>query len=1011
MVSVHSCHNVSIYLVDQNRVLIKICVFGNVLMIIESSKEPEPESESNEDMEFFDECLNECTDNEMASSFEQIFYLISDENMPVDYKHSQTGRTALSIAAERGLLLTTEMLLFQGAKPNLPDLNGKTPFDYAKDNDHMDCFGLMQRFMDSEIVSEPMTKTEAAATKKDENDELQAKALQDFTLAAYLSSLKYPNDIDHQLLFRLIVHLHRETPQTGSILVFLPGIDDIMMQKDMIEMKLNESDYELFVLHSGVNGTNAFEQNRVFDKMPPGIRKIILSTNIAETSITINDVVYVIDLGKVKQQTYDAIGGSTCLTSTAISKACAKQRMGRAGRIQNGFCYRLYSLEHYESMEMYTLPEILRVPLTEICLNTRMLANKDVSIEQFLSKALQPPLSNNIRQAINLLQQIDALDPNEWITYLGVHLANMPVDCQLGKSIMYAVLMQCLDPVITIISAQSVKDPFLLPVGEDAAAIIAIKKEFSDNSLSDHYMLLNAFNQWRNKKNKGWEFCREKMISGLNMQMIAGVRRLIIGHLQMAGIVREDSDTHNSRYLNRNSERWDIIKACLTAGSYPNICRVQPLTGKLVSKQDKKLYPHKSSILCVRKSRNQIDERIQKVQADWLIYGEKSRVSTFSLIRSITPVPSIDLVLFAGPINLSETHIIEDNVHEKKANGTLTHMDIAEEIANWNFEIDEWKNPNEDDDDDDDFDCNLIPNMIALDLNGEAIFIIDDWIRFSMRTKEARLLLQLRQKFAAILIKFLKNPSHFSMNHRDGSVLNMIFDIIQQEDLIERRIKKQSKMDDDGAHCSNSNTLASTTQWAYDDIFDNVPTVYNNAYLNAIQPEHRRRLKQQSRTPKQKLSVKKKAQNAHKPIVDWCVRPEISTDVPQNPPLSLTVLPLRRYLESENRYQYVQNVPMMASKSNKRYFVLTVPNMILLTRTVYINCSWNFKIPVKDLLALKDASPTLKIIVFFYVLRASAICGAGELCQKKKKGVPSLKKGDYKLIVQLRNKGSLKIIA
>lgn len=959
-------------------------------------------------MEFFDECLNECAESETVSCFEQIFYLISDENMPVDYQHSQTGRTALSIAAERGLLLTTEMLLFQCAKPNLSDINGKTPFDYAKANNHMDCFRLMERSMNLDSVSEPMTKKEALAAKKDEDNELQAKALQDFTLAAYLSSLKYPNDIDHQLLFHVIIHLHRETPRNGSILVFLPGIDDIIMQKEMIEMKLDESDYELFVLHSGVNGTNAFEQNRVFDEMPPGIRKIILSTNIAETSITINDIVYVIDLGKVKQQTYDAIGSSTCLTSTAISKACAKQRMGRAGRIQNGFCYRLYSFEHHESMEMYTLPEILRVPLTEICLNARMLANDDVSIEQFLSKALQPPLSNNIRQAINLLQQIDALDPNERITHLGVHLANMPVDCQLAKSIMYAVLMQCLDPVITIISALSVKDPFLLPVGEDAAAIIAIKKEFSDNSLSDHYMLLNAFNQWRNKKNKGWEFCREKMISGLNMQMIAGVKRLIFGHLQMTGIIHEDYNRHIT-YLNRNSERWDIIKACLTAGSYPNICRVQPLTGKLVSKQDKKLYPHKSSILCVRKSRNQIDERIQQVQADWLIHGEKSRVSSFSLIRSITPVPSIDLVLFAGPVNLSDAHIIEDNAHGKKINGDLKHMDISEEIANWNFEIDEWRNPDENDandDDDADIDINLIPDMDVLDLNGEAIFIIDDWIRFSMRTKEARLLLQLRQKFAAILIKFLKNPSEFSVNHLEGPVLNLIFDIIQQEDLIERRLQKQSKMDEDGAHCSNSHTLASTAQWVCD---GNVATVYNNAYLNAIQPENRRRLKQQSRTPKRKL------ENWRVRVERWNNGPQIrpSASVKTNAAInrsSASLLPLRRYLESEDRYQYVENFPMVASTSNRRYFVLTVANTFLLTQTVY-DSVWNFKTPLEHLLALKDGTPRLKIIVFFYVQKTTAICGAGDLHRKKKKGRPSHKKGDYHLVVQLHEKNLLKIIA
>lgn len=137
---------------------------------------------------------------------------------------------------------------------------------------------------------------------------------------------------------------------------------------------------------------------------------------------------YVVDAGKVKQLSYDSIGESTCLTSTDISQACAKQRAGRAGRIQNGFCYRLYSTEQYEAMEKYTLPEILRVPLTEICLNAKMLAG-DLSIEEFLVKALQPPSVKNIRQSIELLKKINALDDKENITYLGIHLVSSMENC------------------------------------------------------------------------------------------------------------------------------------------------------------------------------------------------------------------------------------------------------------------------------------------------------------------------------------------------------------------------------------------------------------------------------------------------------------------------------------------------------------------------------------------------------------------------------------------------------
>lgn len=132
------------------------------------------------------------------------------------------------------------------------------------------------------------TGTNESSKEKNDEDDLRGEQLEKLTLAAYLSSLE--NDsIDHELLCYIISLIHHNSPQEESILVFLSGIDDIMTQKDIIETSLENSDYELFILHSGVSDTSA--QNRVFEKMPTGIRKIILSTNIAETSITIDDVV------------------------------------------------------------------------------------------------------------------------------------------------------------------------------------------------------------------------------------------------------------------------------------------------------------------------------------------------------------------------------------------------------------------------------------------------------------------------------------------------------------------------------------------------------------------------------------------------------------------------------------------------------------------------------------------------------------------------------------------------
>lgn len=240
-----------------------------------------------DDKQFYDECFEECLAQDDDTAFEQIFCLINDENMPIDYMHSAKGRTALGIASEKGLYEVVTKLLDLGADPSLTDFNGKTPLNYAEENEQDDCCELLAHY----ATLKPITST--MPQNFDNDADAKAKALKQFTLAAYQMtnfSMK-SNEIDHELLQHVIKHIHTNNSTDGSILVFLPGYEDIMTQKDMIETRFTMNNYQLFVLHSGVNGTNAPEQARVFDRMPTGIRKIILSTNIAETSLTINDVV------------------------------------------------------------------------------------------------------------------------------------------------------------------------------------------------------------------------------------------------------------------------------------------------------------------------------------------------------------------------------------------------------------------------------------------------------------------------------------------------------------------------------------------------------------------------------------------------------------------------------------------------------------------------------------------------------------------------------------------------
>lgn len=279
----------------------------------------------------------------------------------------------------------------------------------------------------------------------------------------------------------------------------------------------------------------------------------------------VSDVqVYVIDTGKVKQQSYDPFSESTRLETVDISQSCSKQRAGRAGRVRRGYCYCLNSLRQYNSMAKYTMPDILRMSLHNVCLKVSMLTS-DLTIEQALSEALEPPSKKRIHCSVEFLKKINALDTNENITALGTHLAHMPIDCQLGKMVLYSIVLRCLDPVVAIVSALSVKDPFLLRIqnDENKMSVNQAKKEFAKNSSSDHRMLLNAFEAWKRATSKD-QFCKENVMSKRNMATVEGVRLLIMRHLKTTGLI----DDSKSKILNDNALKWEIIKACLTTGIY-----------------------------------------------------------------------------------------------------------------------------------------------------------------------------------------------------------------------------------------------------------------------------------------------------------------------------------------------------------------------------------------------------------------------------------------------------------
>jgi ATP-dependent RNA helicase DHX29 len=237
--------------------------------------------------------------------------------------------------------------------------------------------------------------------------------------------------IDYELLEELICHID-DTCEEGAILIFLPGVAEIYMLLDMLAASYRfrgpAADW-LLPLHSSIASS---EQRKVFLRPPKGLRKVIAATNIAETSITIDDVVYVIDSGKHKENRYNPQKKLSSMVEDWISQANARQRTGRAGRVKPGICFSLYTRYRFEKlMRPYQVPEMLRMPLVELCLQIKLLGLGH--IKPFLSRALEPPSEGAMTSAISLLHEVGAVEGDEELTPLGHHLAKLPVDVLIGK--------------------------------------------------------------------------------------------------------------------------------------------------------------------------------------------------------------------------------------------------------------------------------------------------------------------------------------------------------------------------------------------------------------------------------------------------------------------------------------------------------------------------------------------------------------------------------------------------
>ncbi|KAM6220257.1 putative ATP-dependent RNA helicase DHX57 [Rhynchocyon petersi] len=463
----------------------------------------------------------------------------------------------------------------------------------------------------------------------------------------------------------------------GAILVFLPGLAEIKMLYEQLQCNslFNNRRSKRCVIHPLHSSLSSEEQQAVFIKPPVGVTKIIISTNIAETSITIDDVVYVIDSGKMKEKRYDASKGMESLEDTFVSQANALQRKGRAGRVTSGVCFHLFTSHHYNHQLLkQQLPEIQRVPLEQLCLRIKILEMFSTDpLQSVFSRLIEPPHINSLRASKVRLRDLGALTQDEKLTPLGYHLASLPVDVRIGKLMLFGSIFRCLDPALTIAASLAYKSPFVSPWDKKEEANQK-KLEFAFAN-SDYLALLRAYKGWQLSIKEGmiasYNYCRQNFLSGRVLQEMASLKRQFTELLSDIGFVKEGLRAREiekraqggdgildvtGEEANSNAENPKLLSAMLCAALYPNVVQVKSPEGKFqkTSIGAVKMKPKSEELKFVTKNDgyvhihpSSVNYQVKHFDSPYLVYHEKIKTSRV-FIRDCSMVSVYPLVLFGG---------------------------------------------------------------------------------------------------------------------------------------------------------------------------------------------------------------------------------------------------------------------------------------------------------------------------------------------------------------------------
>lgn len=405
-----------------------------------------------------------------------------------------------------------------------------------------------------------------------------------------------------------VMQIHLTEPE-GDILLFLTGQEEIdtacqILYERMQSLGPSVPELHILPVYSSLPSEM---QTKIFEPAPPGSRKCVVATNIAEASLTIDGIYYVVDPGFAKIKVFNPKIGMDSLVVAPISQASARQRAGRAGRTGPGKCYRLYTESAFKNEMLPTaVPEIQRSNLGMTVLSLKAMGINDLLAFDFMD----PPSPQTLIQALEMLFNLGALDEEGLLTRLGRKMAEFPMEPPMSKVLIASVDLGCSEEVLTIVSMLSAQNIFYRPREKQAAADAKRAKFFAPEG--DHLTLLTVYEAWKAAKFAN-PWCYENFLQARSLRRAQDVRKQL---LQIMDRYKLD--------LVSAGKNWNKIRRAITSGFFFQTARKDPQEGYKTLVEQQPVFIHPSSALFQR-------------QPDWVLYHELV-LTTKEYMREVTAI-------------------------------------------------------------------------------------------------------------------------------------------------------------------------------------------------------------------------------------------------------------------------------------------------------------------------------------------------------------------------------------